>query len=220
MWGWGMSVIRRNGREYEWKPTRSAPSTPSALPELKDVLERTDLERAQIGLDYGAGYGRNARVLGAFCERLILVELPRNAEKLKDRVRRDGLDNCTIVVARDFAAHANSFDAIFFIYLLHTLPSHRMRKDLLQQAKSWLKDDGRLIVVVPGRDSKYRNNTLKNAVDLNDGSATLYDNGDFTFYKSFTPDELEALLRDSGFTIENVIGGDHKYIRVVSPSEG
>lgn len=209
-------VIEVEGKEYEWAPTRSAPSTSSPLPELSQVLSGFPSDEYKSAIDFGAGRGRNLPPLCKFFDEVTAVEHESLIPILRSTLDDHSLSNCTLVKSENFTGSEHDTDVVFMVYVLHILPFKEMRQSIIRDLRCALRPGGKVVIVVPGSDPKYRNDTLKNATNYKDGIAILYDNQTYTFYKDYTPDELDSFLEECGLVVTSLIGGDHKYIRVTA----
>lgn len=108
----------------------------------------------------------------------------------------------------DLFRYTNYFHAAIIINVLHILPSHKERLDLLKTVHRTLKRPGLLFIDVP-RNEYYYKTQVKTATPHNDGYL-MRRGSSYTFYRNMELDDLDKLIAACGFTVERRIYIDHR----------
>jgi len=108
----------------------------------------------------------------------------------------------------------NSFDTIVSFGVLHHIPSKKLRKQFLSEAKRVLKKDGLMILTVWNLWNdrltpvikKYAVQKLlgKSKLDFKDVLLPFGKKEEARYLHAFTKGEIKRLLKKSGFNIENI----------------
>lgn len=214
-------VITTDGLDYTWSPSKSTPSAKVPIAELPEIARLLRNRGASRVVDFGAGRGRNARILSNTFEELLLVEEHRNLAHLR-QVASDIDGQALTVQSWDEYRRSNTprVDAVLMCFVIHTLPTAAIRREVIATNVARLRRSGAIVFVTPRNDSKYRPDLLTDAVYFEDGIVRLY-RGQmaFSFYRNYTREEFVRLIEEAGLRIEATIPSDRRMIFLTSCQE-
>lgn len=102
--------------------------------------------------DFGRGRLRNRSVLKDHFDRVDYIEQPELIEKICDQVK----SNSERVICYDeWILERTLYDAIFLIFVIHTIPSITYRKRIIFEIKRRIRKGGFLLVAVPQSETYY-----------------------------------------------------------------
>ena len=114
--------------------------------ELRAIRERLRLQRADVVLDIGCGYGLQTNILGRAVERIIGIDVDpdpvRRAQSEQHLVAGKSRSEFRVTSIEDAAFPAASFDKIVSICVLEHIPDYL---SVLRECHRVLKPDGRMV---------------------------------------------------------------------------
>jgi SAM-dependent methyltransferase len=145
-------------------------------------------------LDVGCGNGTFVVRAAQQCRRIVGMEYdPRNFAVAARMVREAGIANAALLaqdITAPFPFRDGTFDAVLFLDVIeHIHP----RVAVLREIHRVLRDDGRLLVSAPNRDTRWRRT-------LRDAGLFAYSDPDHKI--EYNREEFVAELRAGGFAVE------------------
>lgn len=180
------------------------------------VVEELEKLGVRSIIDFGCGKGRNAGVLLQHFSRVYLVEAEKNIPLVETWASERRCDNCKVLDYESFKKVHLKADACLLSFVIHTLPTAKLRREVINTVKSKLKRNGILILITPAHDSKYSDDYVKEAPRFGDGIARLFSDGTFSFYKNYDLEEMLAFLNKLGFEVSVRIPGNHRYVLIAT----
>lgn len=222
-----MDIIKKTRDDYN----RIAPHFSATRVEARELRQFIPfIAPGQRILDWGCGNGRLVYILQNKGVEYIGTDqsagLLEQAEELFQKEIKEGWVKfiCTdpTVETRFIASSSqrsskevkfpeNYFDLIFMIASFHHLPDEASRLELLQKVFKELKQDGKLIITVWNLESDWAKEKLQSGYKkmgeydylvpwkTKEGEVLVE-----RYYHHFTKDELEKLMREAGFNIEEM----------------
>ena len=198
----GLKAIERHSRddrarEYD-KWLQEMRGDYSCAAELHAVARALRINACSHVLDAGCGTGRLTMFLAPRAGRIVAIDFsPHSVEVLRGRLADAGMTNVQTLVGdlNQLSVADDSLDAVASLGVLHHIPTHELRCDVLTRLRSALKPDGRLVVVV------YRWGGMIGADEPKEG---VHSSG--IYYRSFERSDLRALLLEAGFRQVRVRG--------------
>jgi SAM-dependent methyltransferase len=214
-------VHRFGGKRYTWAPSRSTPSAPDPVAELSDIINLLRKRGARTIVDFGAGRGRNASKLVRQFTKVYLVEVDGNLSHLRKLARQHRWHRCRIISWDDFERRRVLADAALLCCVLHTIPSKRLREEVLKRNLRNLANDGILVIVSPKGDSKYRGDYLRGLPVLEKGIARLHEaDPTFSYYRNYAKGELEELLLKMGLQVVDEVPSRGRHVMLAERLNG
>lgn len=164
--------------------------------QLVTVRAHLRLQRHHILLDVGSGLGRTALAFAPHVKKVIAADIsPHKIRLLKNTIERLSIANIEPVVvdASETGRFENAVDRACSVEVLQHIPSHELRQNALSNIRAALRDGGRAVVVV------YRWNPQR--WPDKEGE---HEDGRYRY--AFDPQELDAMLRNAGFSQVRVTG--------------
>ena len=189
--------------------------------ELGDVIKTLKARGAGVIVDFGAGRGRNVKLLAKSFRTVLLVEDEANLIHLSAAVEACKADNCHMYSWRDFKRDTSiRADASLLCCVIHTIPTSQLREEIVKANLNKLKKGGLIVFVTPRGDSKYTETALAEAVEFEDGIVRLRPaDRTFSFYRKYNKDQLCAFLSTLRMRIVEILPSNHRVI-VVSEYAG
>jgi SAM-dependent methyltransferase len=141
-----------------------------------------------------------------------------DTELQRQRIR-DALEACSghprfagFKTSEDFAGSRLRLGAAYCVNVLHTLPSRRIRTNLLRSVHRNLRDSGILILDVPAYEHYY---AKKMTPQNRHGDGYIFKRGSkiSTFYRFTTEGELDRWANTAGFEFEQKHVDHHHLVR-------
>ncbi len=164
--------------------------------------------------EYGCGRFRNFQVLNKHFEQIDLVETTKQFKRFLTIAPRG--NHVRFLDEAQFVQLDETYDEIFMISILHTIPSKRKRSEILKVCRTKLKSEGHLVVDVPQSETYY-NRRKGQAVEHNDGWLMRWGTT-YTFYKSFYAAELDQFVIRRGFKKFHSVYRSKHIIRIYQKS--
>lgn len=139
-------------------PSAATTLAEAEIAALEETCAHAQLEDGQTVLELGCGWGSLSLFMAERYPRSRIVSVSNSAPQrmhIEGEIARLGLTNLTVVTA-DMNAFATgeTFDRIVSVEMFEHMSNWR---SLLERARSWLADDGRMFIhVFAHRDSAYR----------------------------------------------------------------
>jgi 2-polyprenyl-3-methyl-5-hydroxy-6-metoxy-1,4-benzoquinol methylase len=192
-----------NGKEFTWEPGKSTPSSLNPVTELTNIISYLkDLKLKSI-IDFGCGNGRNSTLLNKAFSRVLLVECPKNVDRLK---KDETFKSFQIIDYDSFKKlKTQKFDSVLLSFILHTLPNKEILKDILETLKSKCNNGSTIVVISPKNDSKY---TIPKTTAYEQGNHGIYKtfpDGFFSFYRNLTQAEIIEMMKKFEFSYTHKI---------------
>ena len=185
---------RKTIRNPKIRVENSAPSQRRSAFSVRWAAPILSKEGVRRIVDFGSGTLRNLRVLEDQFDEITLVETAKQCESIRPRIF--GRNLVALFSTDDFKQDDTRYDAIFFICVLHTIPTGIERENMIGIATEKLRRGGFIVVGVPQSETYY-NRRRKKLPRYKDGYLLRW--GDhFTFYKSFYAEELDSLFKKVG----------------------
>lgn len=184
---------------YDDIASHFAKTRPDPWPPIEQFLAD---RRGTIGLDIGTGNGRHAEVLAPCVQRVLALDISREA--LRTAITRANTKNFTIEpVLADAASlpiHPGTIDLAVYIATLHHLPTSTLRRTSLNELARVLTPDGTALVSAwsTRHESFERTNSFDTTIDwtLPDGTRVG------RYYHIYDPAEFSADLAASDLQIQ------------------
>ncbi|MBI5886221.1 MAG: class I SAM-dependent methyltransferase [Deltaproteobacteria bacterium] len=156
--------------------------------EFRELFKDVEFSRDDTVLDIGCGTGWQTVLIGRKCGKIIGIDIFDKdlaiANFINERMR--GRANCEIRKTRiEDAGFADGFfDKVLSICVIEHIPNYT---EVLQEAYRTLKKGGRLII------------TVDSLGNIDDAGARERHRKEYAVEKYFTREELESLLKKTGF---------------------
>ncbi len=182
-----VKIIRKTIEDYNSISEKYSRVRNKPWEELKFLF--SDVKKGDMVLDLGCGNGRFYEYL----KHAQYVGVDPSVELIK--ICKNNYPEADFIVAsgHELPFKNNLFDKIFSIAVLHHIPSDKLRKDFLLEAKRVLKHDGIFILTVW--------NLKQKAKGEKDVFLPWY--GKETYFYCFNLEELIQLVKECGFQIIN-----------------
>src|SRR5229473_424678 len=89
-------LITYQGRDYTWCPAKSTPSVGKPITELSEIVKILKKRKAKSIVDFGAGRGRNLRIIASSFTKVRLVEQGRNIAYLRGLIAKRKAASVTV----------------------------------------------------------------------------------------------------------------------------
>lgn len=178
---------------------------------LKDtIINRRDLVSV---LDYGCGRLRNTRYLSDICCNISVIDTKAQIEKQEGLIRELGIDNT--YTTETIKECKETFDYILCSYVLNVIPDIEVRKEVVDNISSLLKEEGRAYIEV--RRGNFLNSVKYKEV-YKDGYIVGKDSKK-TFQKSYTVEEFISFLKESSLRVLGVYLKSESVVAVVRKTQ-
>lgn len=207
-----MLQYRRKGRTIRIALTRSAPIQIKPFPRIGELCTHWREKGYCTVVEVGCGRLRNALVLVKHF-RLWVTDFP---EVLSGAVVKRRLERLTahdnfmgFLTPKQFAKRRLNADAAVLAFVLHTLPTTRMRTALVRNAIRNTRAPHETFVAVPNGEHYYRQR-MRKGNQLQDGYFYDAGRGYSTFYREYSAADIDGFMKHIGFVVEQVFTSDKK----------
>ena len=213
---------RKNSSRITIDLPRSAPIQIKPFPRIEELCQHWKKNRRyRTVVDVGCGKLRNALVLVKYFYLWIVdFEEVLNSPAVEERLNRLKSQKKFLgfVSASKFFSSRLKADAAVIAYVLHTLPTERLRCALIDSSVRNTRKPHELFVAVPNGEYYYRQRMgPKNRVG--DGYFFGAGCGRKTFYRDYPVPEIDSLMKRRGFAPDTSFSADKKYQRTYTLGE-
>jgi hypothetical protein len=203
---------RKNRREVTINLPRSAPIQIKPFPGIRRLCRHWEKKGYRTVIDIGCGKLRNALVfvkhfklwIVDFEETLSGATVEKRLNRLKSEKNFLGF-----IPANDFAASRKNADAAVIAYVVHTLPTEKLRRTLIRSAVRNTREPHELFVAVPNGEHYYRQR-MGAENQLGDGHFFDAGGGESTFYREYSVQEIDEFIRKLGYVVDENFYADKK----------
>lgn len=184
-------VRQRTIKNPDIRVESSAPSQKLPAFSVRWAAQILSKEGVTRIVDVGSGTLRNLRIQERSFDEVVLVETKKRCELLRTSVA--GKNHLRLLSTADYLADSATYDAAFFISVLHIIPNPKLRQKLINRTAKKIRAGGFIVVDVPQGETYYTRR-FGELPRYNDGYLLRHGNH-YTFYKSFYSDELDSMFK-------------------------
>lgn len=209
---------KKDNNSIEINLCKSAPAQSSPIPIINELTKYWKNKGYKEIIDVGCGKLRNS----LFLVKHFLLWICDFPEQFDNKITKEKLaiiknnrNFMGIVDPTDFKKGQLKADAALLSFVIHTLPEKRLRIELIRNTMKNLKPPYEIFIAAPYGENYYKSK-MKDENRFNDGFLIRTNKSQKTFYRDYTPSQLDELMRELGFEVEKIFNIHKRSMRIYS----